>query len=71
MGIEISEVLELSVDERIELVQQIWDSIAELPEAMKLTDAQRQELEQRLEAHKSDPTTGSPWAEVRERLLTR
>ena len=69
MAIDISKVLELPVDERIELVQQIWDSIAEVPEAVRLTDAQKRELERRLKAYESDPSAGSPWAEVRERLL--
>ncbi|HWE02545.1 MAG TPA: addiction module protein [Tepidisphaeraceae bacterium] len=37
----------LSVDERIALVQQIWDSIAEEADHASLPDAQRQELERR------------------------
>lgn len=69
MAIDISKVLELPVDERIELVQQIWDSIAEIPEVVKLTGAQSRELERRLKAYESDPSAGSPWADVRERLL--
>lgn len=35
------EILNLSVSERIQLVEDIWDSIAEAPEAVVLTDAQK------------------------------
>ena len=42
-----SDVLELPVSERLELVGDIWDSIAQAPEAVELTEAQRVELERR------------------------
>lgn len=49
---------DLSVSERIQLVEDIWDSIvAEQPDAIQLTPAQRAELDRRLEAHDADPST--------------
>ena len=59
----------MSIDDRIALVQAIWDSIANAPEALALSAAQREELERRLEAYRLDPTAGSPWAEVKARIL--
>ena len=53
--ISLSDVLELSVSERIQLVEDIWDSIAKGPEPAPLTEAQRQELDRRLEAHRENP----------------
>jgi len=47
-GLSIGDFLALSVAERILLVEDIWDSIASVPEAVKLTEAQRRELDARL-----------------------
>jgi putative addiction module component (TIGR02574 family) len=64
----ISELLKLPVAERIKLVEAIWDSIAAAPDALVLTDAEREELDRRWTAYERDPSVGSPWAEVRARI---
>jgi len=64
----ISELLKLPVAERIKLVEAIWDSIAAAPDALELTDAEREELDRRWTAYERDPSVGSPWAEVRARI---
>jgi putative addiction module component (TIGR02574 family) len=61
-------ILSLSIPERILLVEDIWGSIAEIPEVVPLTAAQKQELDSRLDAYHRDPQVGSPWSEVRERI---
>jgi putative addiction module component (TIGR02574 family) len=66
-----TDILRLSISERIQLVQDIWDSIAELPDSVPLTDEQKAELDQRLDAYHRDPNIGSPWAIVRERFKSR
>src|SRR5436305_7199724 len=58
----------LSLPERILLVEEIWDSIAETPEEIALTEAQRAELYRRLAAYETDPQAGSTWEEVRTEL---
>jgi putative addiction module component (TIGR02574 family) len=65
------DILNLSISERIQLVEDIWDSIIELPEAVILTDDQKRELDNRLDAYHLDPNEGSPWEEVRERIQKR
>lgn len=65
------DILSLSIAERIELVADIWDSIAEVPEAIALTEAQKAELDSRLDAYHQDPTTGAPWSVVRDRVAGR
>ncbi len=65
----LSELLKLPVPERIRLVEAIWNSIAAAPEALELSDAEREELDRRWEAFERDPSAGSPWAEVRARIL--
>lgn len=58
----------LSIPERIELVEDIWDSIAEESDRLQLTDAQRAELTRRLALYEQDPSAARTWSEVRERL---
>ena len=64
----ISEYVKLSVPERIQLVEDIWDSIAEVPEELPLTAAQQAELDRRLDAYHSNPEEGAPWEYVREAI---
>lgn len=61
-------ILQLSVAERIQLVEDIWDSIVAAPESLPVTEAQRQELDRRLEAYREDPATVTPWHEVKKRI---
>jgi putative addiction module component (TIGR02574 family) len=65
------DILNLSIAERIELMGDIWDSIAEVPEAIALTEAQKAELDRRLDAHRKNPTAGAPWPVVRDRIGKR
>jgi putative addiction module component (TIGR02574 family) len=65
----LAEALSLSPADRLELVEAIWDSISEIPDAVPLTEAQRAELVARLEDHRRNPTAGTPWEEVKRRLL--
>lgn len=69
--ITTGDLLELSVSERIQLVQDLWDSIVAVPESVQLTEAQKQELDRRLDAYHQNPDAGSPWELVRERIRNR
>ena len=57
---QMQEILQLSVAERIQLVEDIWDSIALKPEDIPLTDAERQELDRRLLSYKENPNEVFP-----------
>jgi putative addiction module component (TIGR02574 family) len=65
----LPEILKLSVSERIQLVEDIWDSIAAEPDAFPLTEEQRAELDRRLADAETNPGVGTPWSEVKARLL--
>jgi len=65
------DILDLSVSERIQLVQDIWDSIAQVPESVSLTEDEKAEIDRRLDAYHNDPIAGSPWLMVRERIKSR
>ncbi|BAY10829.1 addiction module protein [Calothrix sp. NIES-2098] len=62
------EIYELSVAERIQLAEDLWDSILEQQEELPLSQAQQQELDRRLENYKTNPASGSSWEEVKKRL---
>ena len=66
-----ADVLNLSVPERIQLVEDIWDTVAEIPEEVVLTDEQKTEIDRRLDAYHQNPDEGSPWGMVRERIRSR
>jgi putative addiction module component (TIGR02574 family) len=71
MSVSIEEILNLSVKKRLELIEEIWDSIASSQEAIPLTSAQRRELDRRRSVHRADPSAAVPWTEVRSRLQKR
>jgi putative addiction module component (TIGR02574 family) len=62
------EILHLSISQRVELVEQIWNSIADDEKQFPLTDPQKAELDARLAAQQADPERGSPWSDVKKRL---
>ena len=70
-NVSLPEVFCLPVEERVRLVQAIWNSVAERPEEVLLTDDQRTELDRCFSEYLADPAEGSPWPEVKARLLSR
>lgn len=65
-----TEYMKLSVSERIQLVEDIWDSIvAEAPATVGLSQAQKAELHRRVDAHRADPSSAVPWEQVRSKLF--
>jgi putative addiction module component (TIGR02574 family) len=62
------EIEQLSVAERVQLAEEIWDSIAAIPERLPVTEAQRAELDRRLALLEGEPNRTTPWEEVRAKL---
>lgn len=71
MNAQLSEILQLSVAERIQLVEDIWDSIAVVPEDVPLTDEQKAELDRRLESYRANPDEGISWQDLKDKLRQR
>lgn len=61
----------LSVEDRIALALAIWDSIAAEPHPPLLTEAQRQELQRRLDDHQANPSDVVPWEQIKAEALAR
>ena len=62
---------ELSIEEKIDYVQSLWDHIAADADTVPLTEWQRKVLDQRLADFEKDPDSGIPWEEVRDRLRSK
>jgi putative addiction module component (TIGR02574 family) len=55
---------ELPLAERIKLVEELWDSIAEEQHALPITPEQKAELDRRLDAYEHDANPGRPAEQV-------
>ena len=66
---------DLTPEEQLDLLGEIWDRLSQQPAGVPLSDAQRSELDRRLDALEEDIRAGRPlgrpWSEVRERLKAR
>ncbi len=71
MSTVLKDVLSLSPADRLQLLEEIWDSLAAAPEAIPVTDAQRKELARRRRAHARNPRAAKSWEEVRAKLVRR
>ncbi|HLW79774.1 MAG TPA: addiction module protein [Terriglobia bacterium] len=65
------DIANLSAEERLRLLEELWDSLSTTPEAIPLTNAQREELDRRLDELDREGPTGIPWEEVLRRIRTR
>lgn len=63
---------DLPLQQRVQLVEDLWDSIAQDQQALPVTDAQRAELDRRLDAYEQDGNQGRDAAtvltEIRQKL---
>ncbi len=62
-------ILQLSISERIQLAEDIWDSIVVNQQSVDLTDLQRTVLQERLEDYAANPESGESWDKVHKRIL--
>lgn len=69
--ITATDTIELSIPERIQLVEDIWDTITAETEAVELTEDEKKMIDERLEAYHRNPGLGSPWEDVYKRLVSK
>ena len=58
----------LTVDQRLDLIGELWDGIPDSLDELPVPDWHREELERRLAAADADPDAGIPWEQVKRRL---
>jgi putative addiction module component (TIGR02574 family) len=68
MNTQVAEIFQLSVAEKIQIVEDIWDSISNAPENLPLSDAEKLELDKRLESYKQNPNEGIEWETLKRNL---
>lgn len=70
-AVDFDKLRELPIAQRLQLVEDLWDTIAaEAPdEALPVSPELQAELDSRLEAHRSDPGAARPWEEVRSEII--
>ena len=65
------DIASMTAQERLSLLDALWDSLAATPEAIPLTEAQRAELDRRLDDLEAEGPVGIPWEEVLNRITSR
>jgi putative addiction module component (TIGR02574 family) len=66
--ISVADILELPVQERIQLVELIWESIAAFPQAIAVSPELESDLNARLVEFERDPEAGYAWDQVKAQL---
>ena len=62
---------DLTPEERLRLIEELWDSLTERPETVPLTNAQREELDRRLDDLDRSGAVGIPWDKVLQQIHSR
>ncbi len=66
---DLASILELPTEDRLRLIEAIWDSLTKVPEAVPVSDELKAELDRRLESYYANRSAVRPWDEVRAKLF--
>jgi putative addiction module component (TIGR02574 family) len=64
----MKEVGNWPLEDRLRLIEEVWDSLPDRAGGAVLTEMQRQDLQARLDAYRDNPKAGSSWNDVKMRL---
>jgi putative addiction module component (TIGR02574 family) len=65
------EIDSLSAEQRLELIETLWESLVQDQSSIPVTEAQRRILDQRLDEISAGDDAGIPWEEVKARITKR
>ena len=68
MNAEFIQVFDLALSEKLQLVEDLWDSIATIPEQVPVLEWHKEELARRKAAYLENPDSGSSWEVAKERI---
>ena len=71
MGKPALNIDDLTPEERLRLIEELWDSLNEAPQSIPLTNAQREELDRRLDDLERSGPEGIPWDDVLQQIRSR
>jgi putative addiction module component (TIGR02574 family) len=66
---KIPELKNLSPDEKLILVGELWDELAAPPASVPVTPEQIAELDRRMEEYRRDPSQVTTWEAIKKRIL--
>jgi len=71
MAKQTLEIDELTADERLRLIEDLWESLRQKPQSVPLAKAQQKELDRRLDELENDGPSGIAWDEVVRQIKRR
>ena len=66
-----TDTLNLSIPERIQLVEDIWDTIAAEADRVELTEEEKKVVDERLKMYHQNPNLGSLWEDIFNRIVSK
>lgn len=67
----LTEIDSWSIEDRIRLVQEVWDRLVDQGHEPELSDEMKSEIDRRLAAHAANPEAAVPWEQVEAEALSR
>lgn len=71
MNAKFTQIFELTLSEKLQLVEDLWDSIAEVSDQIPVLDWQKEELAKRKATYIQNPDSGRSWEAAKERIRGR
>jgi putative addiction module component (TIGR02574 family) len=71
MSSSTESIFDLSLSEKLQLVEDLWDDIASTPEAVPVHDWQKEELARRKQNLLNNPASALSWEEIQRRVRSR
>lgn len=69
--IKTADILAMSIEQRLELIERVWDTLADTPEKVPVPAWHLEAIDKALDAHERDPDAGTSWEEVVQRITGR
>ena len=67
----IAEIKSLNIQKKLEIVEDIWQSIFKSDEKLPVSAAHKKDLDERLKNYKNNPDEESSWEDVKKRIESK
>jgi putative addiction module component (TIGR02574 family) len=71
MDVNLGSIFDLTPPEKLQLVEDLWDDLAAVPETIPVHDWQKEELARRKANLQKNPASGLSWEELKRRIRSR
>ena len=65
---QLSQLVDLTLSEKLQLVEELWDHIAACGQPLPVPDWQKQELDRRKHNYQANPDSGVSWEDAKRRM---